>query len=63
MPRVLDAARLGCRASFDAETAVPGLMVRSRNLAPTTIRGLVRDVSNIASRVYPTCARLMPISG
>jgi hypothetical protein len=23
----------------------------------------VRGVSNIASRVYPTCAHLMPISG
>jgi hypothetical protein len=26
-------------------------------------RSLVRGVSNIASRVYPTCAYLMPISG
>ena len=32
-------------------------------LGSPRFRSLVRGVSNIASRVYPTCAHLMPISG
>jgi hypothetical protein len=48
---------------FDAHTVPLGLMVRSRDLRPARFSKLVRGVSNIASRVYPTCAHLMPISG
>src|SRR5215470_10424876 len=48
---------------LDAHAVPLGLMVRSRDLGPTPIRSLVRGVSNIASRVYPTCAHLKLISG
>src|SRR5258705_9366762 len=53
------------RGAMASQSARPlsALMVWSRNFGSTRFRGLVRGVSNIASRVYPTCAHLMPISG